>query len=236
MKKEMVGNVPGNILGMFADLAHKLQHGVITGNQLGRFLQKQNPFDSILGSVHGQLVSWRLFYRNKFGFELGEVVIPEPRPGFDRLIVVAKGITVQRVYDQCQKHFKCWKYTVQSLDEEGIVHDDRPFTNRAYAVLIRGRVEADEEFKNLSADQLKKKNHQGITLTERLLYGLKYFTETGKHLDIKNITSCTGSRYDHGDVPGVGWPSAYRGVYVLWYNPGRVDAHLRSREIVSQPL
>lgn len=44
MKQEMIGSVPGNILGMLADLMHKLQHGVRTTDQLDRFLKGQNPF------------------------------------------------------------------------------------------------------------------------------------------------------------------------------------------------
>ena len=44
MKQEMIGSVPGNVLGMLADLMHKLQHGVRTTDQLDRFLKGQNPF------------------------------------------------------------------------------------------------------------------------------------------------------------------------------------------------
>ncbi|MBU4421783.1 hypothetical protein KKB41_02360 [Patescibacteria group bacterium] len=44
MKREMVGDVPGNVLGMFSDLAHKLQHGSLTPEELSLFLQRKNPF------------------------------------------------------------------------------------------------------------------------------------------------------------------------------------------------
>lgn len=44
MKQEMIGSVPGNVLGMLADLMHKIQHGVRTPDQLDRFLKGQNPF------------------------------------------------------------------------------------------------------------------------------------------------------------------------------------------------
>lgn len=43
-KKEIVGGVPGNLLGMTADLFHKLQNGAITVEELARFLKRQNPF------------------------------------------------------------------------------------------------------------------------------------------------------------------------------------------------
>jgi len=45
------------------------------------------------------------------------------------------------------------------------------------------------------------------TLREHLLQELEYFEETGKHLDLKSWTLCTGSR--HGDdgnlIPRVKW-------------------------------
>lgn len=44
MKKELVGEVPGNVFGMAADLFHKLQHEVITMEEFARFLKKENPF------------------------------------------------------------------------------------------------------------------------------------------------------------------------------------------------
>ncbi|MEA3450099.1 MAG: hypothetical protein U9Q85_03970 [Patescibacteria group bacterium] len=44
MKKQRVGEAPGNVLGMLADLMLKLQNGNVTPRQLGRFLKKENPF------------------------------------------------------------------------------------------------------------------------------------------------------------------------------------------------
>jgi hypothetical protein len=43
-KQQQIGDVPGNVLGMLADLSHKLQYGNITPYQLECFLKKQNPF------------------------------------------------------------------------------------------------------------------------------------------------------------------------------------------------
>ena len=40
-KKEMVGDVPGKVLGMLADLAHKLQHGKITPEEFGLFCKEK---------------------------------------------------------------------------------------------------------------------------------------------------------------------------------------------------
>ncbi len=43
-KKEIVGGVPGKLLGMTADLFHKLQNGAITVEELEKFLKRQDPF------------------------------------------------------------------------------------------------------------------------------------------------------------------------------------------------
>jgi hypothetical protein len=205
-------------------------------DQLQLLVEHRNPFcshDRVLGSMDDQIASWRQFYLNEFGIEFGPAEIPVSGSPFDRAVVVAEGITAQRVYDRCRKYFPCEKYTNRSLDEI-VVHNDRSSQNGAYVIRIRERVEADEEFKNLSANQLKKKNHQGITLTERLLYGLKYLLETGKHLDIKNVTLCTGSRDDDGHVPRVHWCPGSRKMYVGWYGPDDASrVLLRSREVVS---
>ncbi len=47
-KKEQIDEVPKNVLGMLANLNHKLQHGNITSSQLERFLKKQSPFDATI--------------------------------------------------------------------------------------------------------------------------------------------------------------------------------------------
>ena len=40
------------------------------------------------------------------------------------------------------------------------------------------------------------------------MFELEYFKKNGKHLDVDNITLCTGSRCSGGNVPGVGWGDA----------------------------
>lgn len=51
-KQEQIGDVPGNVLGMLADLNHKLQHGNISPRQLERYLKKENPFESTVTEKH----------------------------------------------------------------------------------------------------------------------------------------------------------------------------------------
>lgn len=93
-------------------------------------------------------------------------------------------------------------------------------------------MEADEEWKNHSANDLVAKNVNGETLTERFAHELVYFEETGgKHLDIVNWTLCAGSRDPGGCVPDVGWCNGK--LHVNWCYPTHADGYLRVREAVS---
>jgi hypothetical protein len=177
------------------------------------------------------LEEWRMLYRELLDIELGEVVVPARRPGFDRLIVVAKGVKMQQVYDACANLFKCWKYTDKDLDEVITVNDRT--NQQSYAIWIRNEVEADKQFKNKSANDLKAVNHIGMTVLERILFELKYFKETGKHLDIDSWTLCSGSRYSDGHVPNVNWSSYDSKMNVDYDGPDLRDDGLRSREVVS---
>ncbi len=169
------------------------------------------------------IADWKKFYKSigvKPDFT-GLLIPPKPE-GLDRLLIIAKGMTPQKAYDLCARKFGCWKWTDRNLDE--IVSEDRSTTDKAYAVWVRDRVEADEELKDKSADKLKELNIKGITLTEREIYELKYFKETSEHLDIVNITLCTGSRYSGCSVPYVSWYGDYGKVFVSRYDSG--DARL----------
>ena len=175
---------------------------------------------------------WQNFYHSLgINRDLSGIRIPDDPGGFDRVIIMAQGITPQAVFDLCQKEFKCWKWTDENLDE--VITSDRTTKDNAYAIKVRNVVEADEEFKNLSANQLKEQSIPGITLEERLIYEIKFFKETGKHLDIKNVTLCSGSRWDDGHVPRVYWLPLYGRMRVHWCSPDRRDDFLRSRQAVS---
>ena len=182
------------------------------------------------------LTSQQLFYRQFFGMELdfSGLRVPTHQTGFDRLIIVAQGLTPNRVYEAYEKNgIKCWRYTddldsVLDWDKEERNPKDAP-----YAIWVRDRQEADEELKNLSANQIKERGITTETLTERELHGLMCWSETKRHLDTDNITRCSGSRYRGGSVPSVGWNGRYGGVGVSYYGSGNSRSALRSRAVVS---
>jgi len=176
------------------------------------------------------IADWEAFYHDVFGwnFNLSEITIPEKKSGFDRLLIVAPGITSQFLFNRCSELFPTRKYTDKSLDE--VIISDRSVKNGAYAIWLRDRGEADEEMKNICANQIKSQNIVAITLEERLLMELKFYKETGKHLDVSNITLCAGSRNDDGHVPSVYWFGVK--LRVSWYDPGYHFDNLRARVVV----
>jgi len=176
------------------------------------------------------IADWRAFYRNLgIDCDLSDVIIPDNPGGSSRVIIMAQGITPQSAYDFCAKNFPCWKYTNDDLDK--IVTSDRIAKDGSYAIRVRDRVEADEELKNRSYNDLKQQGIAGITLEEREIFELKFFKEIGKHLDIQNVTLCTGSRYSDGDVPYVFWGGGE--LRVNWFSPVHAYDSLRSRQTVS---
>ena len=234
MKKQMVGEVPGNLLGMLADLLHKIQNGIISIGELTRFLKRENPFET--PSYHNFINEWEKFYKKVFGLtvDLSQVRIPIPRDGFNWLVVMLQGLTAQKLFDKCKELFGAWKWTDKSLND--ILDQTKSVCssiNGHYAIWLRDRVEADEELRNRSANNLQQDNVQGITLEERLLLELFYYWKTKKHLDIDNWTLCSGSRYDDGSVPSVGWGCFSDGLSVSWSSPDGARGSLRSRETVS---
>lgn len=184
--------------------------------------------DDLVQAETDPLKQWEALYQEEFGetHDFSGVKIPEKKEGFNRLIVIAKGMTLNRVYDACAKKFPCWRYT-DNLDKAVPTNDRTPTEH--YAIWVRDQQEADEELKNLSADDLAEQKITGVTLLERMLLELKYFRETGKHLDIKNVTLCSGSRDADGDVPYANWHGGW--FKVRWDCRGCRSPRLRSRAV-----
>ena len=183
-------------------------------------------------SIEELIAEWEGFYQDTFGIktDFSNLQIPEKESGFNRLIIMAGGMTPQRLYDKCGEFFPCWKWTSDSLDNV-VTYSERTSKNSAYAIWVRDCVEADEEFKKLSADKIKAKNINTETLEEYFIHGLKYFRESRKHLDIRSVTVCAGSRLSDGTVPCVS--GSGREVRIHPFPPGRSDGIHRSRRVVS---
>lgn len=118
MKKQMVGNVPGNVLGMLADLNHKLQHGVRTPKQLDRFLKGENPFEYLDYSLI--LNEWeKYFYKiHQLKVDFAGVRIPEANDdAFPWFVCVPEKFSTERAYSGGKQLYSTeWKYPVSLAD------------------------------------------------------------------------------------------------------------------------
>ena len=214
-------------LTQLRELLSQIEKGRITRDQLQGFLRGEQA----VINVFDMLAGWQLLYQKLFKThpDLSNVRIPKHRHGLDRLIVVAEGLTLNRAFDACSRNFSCWRHT-DDLDRD-VTHNDREPNKSTYAIWVRDVVEADRELKDLSADQLKDQRILGVTLLERLLYELKYWLETGQHLDTSNWTLCTGSRSSNGRVPFAFWRDKKFGF--RWLSPRDAFDSLRVRAVVS---
>jgi len=188
------------------------------------------------------LAQWVEFYREVLPLHMIDVdfsalKIPKRRRGFDRLIVVAHGLTLKGVITAAQKYFPVdfhepWKY-FYGVEETRGTHDRVP--SKPYAVWVRDQADPDTEYTDIPARLLKQRGVQGITLLEHLLFNLKTFTETGTLLD-RNATRtyCFGSRDSGGAVPVVfaGDRRAGKSLYVTcrWY----LNHGFSVREVIAQ--
>lgn len=226
MARQVVGSM-SDWAGMLSDFFRQIKDGSIQQSQMQAILEHRNPFAI---DVPALLADWQAFYKDLFSIELdfSNLVVPDYQQGFDRLLVVAQGMTPQRLYDKCKELFPCWKWTKDNLDN--IVQSDRTAKDSHYAVWVRNKEEADEELKSLSANQLKEQKVPCITLEERELYELKFFKETGSHLDRINWTLCSGSFFSGGSVPDAFWCGGFR---VDWCYSYYACSLLRARAVVS---
>lgn len=172
---------------------------------------------------------WERFYLKRFSHtvDLAGLHVP-PKPDYPCCaVVIIPGITNNIVFDACTKAFKTWRYASDLNTIADIVA--RP--QGPYVVWVRDTVEADPDMANKSANDIVAAGINTLTLKERMVLELKYFDETGKHLDIENWTLCTGSRDSDGGVPSADWCDG--GFYVDWCSADYSYSGLRAREAVS---
>lgn len=149
--------------------------------------------------------------------EIKKDLSPETVP-----IQIEKGITLQQLYTTCQQHFPCW--TNLSLD---LITPNAP--DQSYLAWVRNSDEADEEFRNKSAEDLR--GVATMTATERLLFELEFFLKTGKHLDIKGMTLCPNSRTPDGNSIVIRWSNVSGELWVYSLRPTESAPDLRARRV-----
>ncbi len=225
-EKQLVGDM-SEWSGVLADMFRQIKDGSLTRTHLQALVEHRDPF-----AITDVKSDWVEFYRRYFRLtvDFSDVQILDDTRGFDRIVLIPKGLTIGRAIKALKKQFPVWTYR-DDLDDEHVPTNDRK-ADRNYAVWFRDNVEADAEFANTSANQLQDRKINCITLLERLVMELKYWAETGgEHLDINNWTLCAGSRDSDGNVPGVDWDDG--GLCVDWAHTDGADGRLRARQAVS---
>jgi len=155
---------------------------------------------------------WQDFYLKYFGLtiDLSGVKIPRLRKGYDRVIIIAQGLTCNETLEALRKLFNVYTSYVNDDLGKAISSNSRDTTS-SYAIRVKDSIEPDQEYFGKSADEADPQGNLGVTLLERLVLELKYFVETDQHLDVEGRTLCTGSRVFAGAaVPDVDWNPHYR--------------------------
>jgi hypothetical protein len=226
---QQLGALAGFIVDFLATLLSYEQVNYWLGKKTELKKKLREGF-SIIDEFSDIREEWKKFYKTHFNWDVdfSEVIIPPmPTVGKWRLLFIAKGMTLNLAFKVCEKLFPSWKYC-NDLDKE--ISKNICDTSNHYAVWIRDEVEPDTEFLGKSTREVDSEMKIGITLLERIILEIKYFAETGNHLDIKSLTFCSGSRYSDGDVPGADWSSG--GFRVVWCHLGRSGSSYGIRSAV----
>lgn len=184
---------------------------------------------TIPSAMTEQLVMWKEIYTTYFGLSAEDRMVfnpdfPAETDGFGWLVVVKKGLTIEAVVAALKMKMKVWRYTDNDLDQA--VPTNERIVDKDYAVIVRDRIEADEELRNTSANQIAERKLKTMTLLEHLLLELFVFHFTGEHLDVKCYTICAGSRNSDGYVPRVCWDADDGGLRIGWCDADdRYDSH-----------
>lgn len=229
---EQIGNLAGYITSFLVKALSAPQVLYWLGHKTELKQKLYKVFEVAEDSYVTLREEWQKFYKDQFNWDVdfGRVIIPpKPSVGTWRLLIIAQGMTSNKVYAQCEKLFGCWRYE-KNLDTA--VSINLRTAQNHYAVWVLDGIEPDAEFLGKSTRDTDPDMKIGVTLLERLIQELKYFIETGKHLDISGVTFCSGSRYADGDVPCMDWNPYDGRMRVGWYDAGGSSAKRGVRRAV----
>ncbi len=209
---EMLLALASFVAGVLAKLSFEQVQNLLTHKDTVLRRKLQEVFEIAIDEFADTRAEWEKFYLDLFKIyaDFSTVRIPgKPTEGSWRLVFIWAGLTMNQTLAVMRAKFKVWTY-VEDLDASVTVNTRTSATS--YAIWVRDGVEPDEKYLGQSTRQADPTGKVGMTLLERMVLGLKYFVETGKHLDEKGITFCAGSRYSDGDIPFVYfYPCAGRG-------------------------
>jgi len=128
----------------------------------------------------------------------------------DRLIVVAKGLTPTRVLEACSGVIPC-RMPNYDLDLKTKGGNQRSPADQSYVISVEFLDETNrgskKVFRNPSANTLREVGLPVLTLTECLLYVLKYAARAGAggYPDNCHLLLCVGTHDSEGSIPYLDW-------------------------------
>jgi hypothetical protein len=171
--------------------------------------------------IDDQIKDWTRFYADVFGRKIDTtgLIIPNETTELNGLVIIPKDMSIQEAWNAYEKEGILTRYDNQgefgldNLDEITQGHNDREPTE-SYALRIADAAESDKKPEDSDNGHNVTTTEPRMTLLERLLFGLKYYRNTGEHLDTETVTCCFGTTNLQGQRPVV----AYRNgrVHLLW--------------------
>ena len=205
-----------------------------------------------LASEDSIRVDWTKFYQEYFGLsvDLSNVSIPKDSTGeFIRVLFVPKGLIFEQIKEAYHRQglsLRTTGYDYTTVIPNQAWYDYCEFKNTrepdsiSYAIRCLDQQNADEEFCNRSYDQVKAGQADCMTVVERLIFGLKFYSETqGRHLDDDSVlTRCDGSLAFNGrEVPCIGYVRfpGNKFISVEWQSPNDSTYEcIRPRRVISK--
>ena len=172
------------------------------------------------------------FYGEVYGIsKMPEVILPNVVEGFSWGLILQHESQCIYVTKNDLKSFGNYFSGFPKLAEYDmdIITKSVRDANKPYAIWLRDRIEADQEFEGKSYDSLQKLGINGITLAERIRLERWFFWRTKKYLDQSTVTICSGSCTSEGFVPLV---KAGNYVYFVKHDTAS-NLSLRTREVIS---
>jgi len=224
-------------------LADALEHAEETGDNLLKENVKGEIIKDYLGKPESapqkertaaekeMVKKWDDFLKKHFPekkFDLSGIEIPKRTPEEEKEFTRLQFRTNKLpLFKKCEELFPSVNHTDNDIDKiiaNGNIEDS--------FIWVRDNEAADEEHKNKSANMIKKEGLNTETIGDRILHELKYFEETGDHLD-KETGTLTSSRDSGGGVLDAGWGGG--GFRVGWCDPDDRGGGWRFRQVVSAP-
>lgn len=161
------------------------------------------------------LREWEQFYKTHFGLNLSfETIMLPQKPVFEcALEVVPKCISKTIAFNRAKELFPTRLYYKEL--EKSIPRNARQSLGRDYAFWVNIGSKPDAQFLGQSAMAADPSMRIGMNFLERTILEIKYFIETGMHLDTESMTLCSGSRYHDGGIPAVCWGKEGFEVYTM---------------------